>query len=596
LQAVSDIQKQSYLKNGFPSFLKIIPQMKYWFTLKPALIKKPFGVKEDIMKKEKKRTVSDGVICGEIGYNDLSANEKHIIADALRRGVTRREFISWLTATGVTLASAGSILTAAKTAMAETPKRGGKIRYATTQHGPDDTLDPPLATDSVDYTRLRIHYNSLVQYNEKLLPQPELAEEFSSNDAFTEWTFKIRKDVVFHDGSKLTADDVVWSMRRHMGDDSKSVAKPYMSGVKEWKKVDSHTAKAILSSPDADFAAMLGTYHMKIVKKDTTDWQNPPGTGPFTLKEFKPGVRSVHERNRNYWRDGPNLDVIECTAITDPVARVNALRSGDMDLVANVDPKAIRQVEGTPGVQILSVASGKFMGICCMKNQAPGNSDDFVMAMKFLQRRERIVESILKGHGSLGNDQPIHNTYPDFCDTLPQRKFDLDKAKFHLKKTGITWAEIYVAEVSSGITDMVLMTQREAAKIGLKLDVKRVPTDGYWSAVWMKTPINVTNWYNRPTANMMMSIAFAPNAPWNDTAWHNERMGELLIASRAVKDPVKRKEMYCEMQTLIHNECGMVISAHLNYVDGVSDKVKGIPKVPLGECGACEWPEFAWLA
>jgi peptide/nickel transport system substrate-binding protein len=546
---------------------------------------------------EKTRSSISGVeVRGEIGYTDLSAQEKNLISDTLRRGMTRREFMTWLTATGVTLASAGSIFTSAKTAMAETPKRGGKVKCAVQAHGPADTMDPVLATASVDYTRHRIHYNSLVQHNDKLIPQPELAEEFSPNDDFTEWTFKIRKDVVFHDGSKLTADDVVWSMQRHMGKDSKSVAKPLMAGAKEWKKVDSHTVKAILNSSDADFATILGMFQFKILKKDTADWQNPTGTGPFTLKEFKPGMRSLHERNRNYWRDGPNLDVIEITAITDAVARVNALLSGDMQLVSTVDPKAIRQVEGTPGVHILSVPSGQYPGICCMKNTAPGNNPDFVMAMKLLQRRERIVKSILKKQGTLGNDQPINNVYPDHCDTLVQRKFDPDKAKFHLKKSGITRAEIQVAEVGAGMTDMVLMTQREASKIGLTLDVKRVPNDGYWGAVWMKTPINVVVWNARPTANIMMSLAFAPGAPWNDTAWNNERMGELLLASRAVKDPVKRKEMYCEMQTLIHNESGIVIPAHNNYVDGISDKVKGMPRVPLESLGGCEWPEFAWLA
>jgi peptide/nickel transport system substrate-binding protein len=548
------------------------------------------------MKEKTCSNISGVEVRGEIGYNDLSAKDKHTITGALRRGVTRRQFVSWLMATGVTLASAGSIFSSAKTAMAATPKRGGKIRYATDLHGPNDTMDPILATSSIDYTRHRAHYNSLVQHNEKLVPQPELAEEFSMNDSATEHTFKIRKDVVFHDGSKLTADDVVWSMRRHMGEDSKSVVKPLMAGAKEWKKVDSHTVKAILHTPDVDLATVLGIFQFKIVKKDTTDWQNPPGTGPFRLKEFKPGVRAVHERNRSYWRDGPNLDVIETTAITDPVARVNALRSGDIQLAGGIDPKAIRQVESTPGVNVLSVASGQYMGICCMLNTAPGNNRDFVMAMKFLQRRERIVKSILKGHGALGNDQPINNTYPDFCDTLPQRKFDPDKAKFHLKKTGITQCEIYVAEVASGLTDTVLMTQREAGRIGLKIDIKRVPTDGYWDTVWMKMPINVVTWNNRPTANSMLSIAFAPDAPWNDSRWNNKRMGELLVAARAVKDPVKRKEMYCEMQTLIHNECGMVIPAHINYIDGMSDKVNGIPKVPLGQLGASEWPEFAWLA
>jgi peptide/nickel transport system substrate-binding protein len=547
------------------------------------------------MQDDNKNKMSSSVICGEIKYNDLNAQEKNTIMDALRRGVTRREFVTWLMAAGVTMASAGSIFTTAKTAMAMTPKRGGKIKYSSSNHGPADTMDPSLATANIDYNRHRMHYNNLVQLNDQMLPEPELAEEFSINDSATEYTFKIRKDVVFHDGSKLTADDVVWSMRRHMGEDSKSVVKPLAAGIKEWKKIDSHTVKAILNSPDADLATVLGVFQFKILKKDTTDWQKPVGTGPFTLKEFKPGVRSVHERNRNYWRDGPNLDVIEATAITDPVARVNALLSGDMQVVADVDPKAIRQVESTPGVGISSIPAGKYVGICCMKNTAPGNNDDFVMAMKFLQRRERIVKSILKKHGTVGNDHPINEVYPDHCDTLAQRKFDPDKAKFHLKKSGITRAEIHVGEVASGLTDMVLMTQRDASKIGLKLDVKRVPTDGYWGSVWMKTPLNAVYWNGRPTANSMLSIAYAPDAPWNDTKWNNARMGELLIATRAEKDPVKRKEMYCEMQTLIHNECGIVLPAHMNYIDGISDKVKGIPKVPLANLGAGEWPEFAWL-
>lgn len=548
------------------------------------------------MKEKTHSNISGVEIPGEIGYSDLSAKEKDTITHALRRGVTRREFMTWLMATGVTVASAGSIFTSAKTAIAATPKRGGKLKWATDLHGPSDTMDPIMATSSIDYGRHRAHYNNLIQLNEKIEPRPELAEEFSMNDSATEYTFKIRKDVVFHDGSKLTADDVVWSMRRHMGKDSKSVVKPLMAGAKEWKKVDSHTVKVTLVNPDADFATILGIFQMKIAKKDTTDWQNPPGTGPFTLKEFKPGMRALHERNKNYWRDGPNLDVLETMAITDPVARVNALLSRDIHIAVSVDPKAIKQIEGMKGVGISSVPSGKYMGICCMTNTAPGNNPDFVMAMKLLQRRKKMIKSILKNHGTVGNDQPINLTYPDYCDTLAQRTFDPDKAKFHLKKSGVTEADVHVAEVAAGITDSVLITQREASKIGLKLNIKRVPNDGYWGAVWMKTPLNVVVWNSRPTANSMLSIAFAPDAPWNDTLWNNDRVGKLLVDSRSVKDPVKRKEMYCEMQTIIHNECGMVIPVHSNYIDGLSDKVKGMPWVPLGESGACEFPEFVWLA
>ena len=406
---------------------------------------------------------------------------------------------------------------------------------------------------------------------------------------------KLRKGVKFHDGSPFTADDVIYSMNRHYGDKSTSTAKPLVADVTEWKKVDSHTVKAILSGPNADLPVILGTPQFKIIKDGTTDFQNPVGTGPFLLKDFQPGVRSLHVRNDDYWREGANVDEIEIFAITDKIARTSALLSGDIDMMMSLDPKAIKQVEAADGVGIWTAETGAYMGICCMTNAAPGNNRDFVLAMKYIQRREKVVRSILKGQGSVGNDQPISSAYGvDFCAELPQREHDLDKAKFHLQKSGITEAEISVAEVDPGITDTCLLAQREAQKIGLDLKINKVPNDGYWGAVWMKSPMNVTSWNMRPTANTMMTLAFAPDAPWNDTLWADERMGKWLKESRSATDPSLRHELYCDMQTLINEESGMVIMAHKNFVDAKSDAIEGIGRMPLGNFGGYEWPEFAW--
>jgi peptide/nickel transport system substrate-binding protein len=219
---------------------------------------------------------------------------------------------------------------------------------------------------------------------------------------------------------------------------------------------------------------------------------------------------------------------------------------------------------------------------------------DFVLALKYLQRREKILKGIFKGMGSMGNDHPIGSAYLKHCADLPQRPFDPDKAKYHLKKSGITEAEMSVAEIKGGITDMCLLLQREASKIGLKLNVKRVPNDGYWGAVWMKTPICVSSWNMRPTANVMLTLAYKSDAPWNEVHWKNERFDELLLASRAEADPAKSQELYCEMQKLVSDDGGNVIPLHAAYLDAISSKVKGMPKVPLAATGG-EWPEYAWI-
>jgi len=531
----------------------------------------------------------------ELNFQKLTQSDKDLVSKLVKGGFSRRDVLKLSMATGVSLIAAEQLLTDGKAVMAATPKKGGSVRMASNLHGPNDQLDPILFTSTIDYTRGRATYNSLVQHANDLTPQPELAETFEPNGNATEWTFKIRKGVTFHDGKKLTADDIVYTMKRHQGEDSKSVIKSVLASVKEWKKTGPLEVKAILESPNADLPTLLGLFQTKIVQEGSTG--EGIGTGPYVMDSFQPGVKSVHSRNKNYWREGANLDAIEITAITDPVARVNALISGDMQMVTQIEPNAFRQVESADGVTLLSTPAALQLGICILKNTAPGNNDDFVKGMQYIQDRERIVKRVLKGKGSLGNDTPISSAHgKDFCSELPQRPYDPDKAKFHFKKSGISSAELFVAPVTGGIEDVCLTAQANCAKIGFDLQLKKVPTDGYWGAVWMKEPLNVVTWNMRPTANSQLAIQFGPGAAWNDTFWNNERMGKLLSMSLAETDPAKRHEMYCEMQTLVHNGSGMVIPAFSNINDGIAKNVMGMPTVPLGQLGGNEWPEFIWLA
>ena len=513
--------------------------------------------------------------------------------------LSRREFMQGLLATGLGVSAASALVAGTSNARAATAKKGGKIRFGWDQHGPADTLDPVLYTSTLDYTRGRANFNNLLQFNDDTSLRGELAEEWSVNDKATEFTFKLRKGVTWHDGKPFTADDVVYSMTRHLGEDSTSKAKGLVNMVREWKKVDSHTVKAMLETPNADLPQILGTFHFKVVQDGAAGkdgyFNLPAGTGPFKITEFKPGVRSVHVRNPDYWRDGPNVDELEVFAITDNVARVNALISGDIDIMGNLDPKAIKQVEAADGVEVYSVESGATTHIVAMVDRPPTNNQDFVLALKHLQPRERVMRSILKGQGGIGNDHAIGPAYSDHCAALPIRPYDPDKAKFHLKKSGIGKATLHTAEVGLGTVDLCLVMQAEAAKIGLDLEVKKVASDGYWGTIWMNQPLHVTAWNMRPTANVMMSLMYFSEAPWNETRWKDERFDKLLVEVRGVTDPGLRQEMYCEMQAMIHNDAGTLLPVHRNYVDAISSKVKGLPRVPLAAVGGCEWPEFVWL-
>ena len=533
-----------------------------------------------------------------IQLGSMPSVDKDFVETALRKGASRREVMSWLMAMGATVAAAGSIVTSATEAIAATPKKGGRIRFAWDQHGPADTLDPQLYTASIDYVRGRLMYNNLTRLQEDLTAGPELAESFESNNTATEWTFRLRKDVEWHDGTKFTADDVIFSMMRHIGKDSTSKAKTLVGSIKEWVKDDAHTVRAILSEPNSEIPVVLGTFNFKIIKNGTTDFQNPTGTGPFKLTEFKPGVRAIHDRNDNYWGNGgPYVDRFETFAITDSVARVNALISGDIDMCGNLDPKAISQVDAAAGVETFKVPSGAYMDIVVRQDKGPGkNNPDLIAGLKYLQRRDRVLKIVQKGVGDIGNDQPVGPAYgAGWCNSQETRPYDPEKAKFHLKKSGVTTAELNVAEVGPGLTDICLMLQRECSKVGFDLKIKKVPNDGYWGAIWNKAPLHVSSWNMRPSANIIMTLAYKSDAPWNESAWKNEKFDKLLAASRAELDPAKRQQIDCEAQKLISDEAGTMIATHRAYVDALSSKLKGIPKVPVAAFGGLEFPEYIWI-
>ncbi len=531
-----------------------------------------------------------------ITFERMRPNDREDVLRVVNGGATRREFINWMMAAGASAAVAGGVFSSAKEAIASTPKKGGRLRMAIEAHSPGDTLDPALFSTNADYFRGRMFYGSLTRLQDDLSYQPELAEEVLSNDDATEWTFKLRKGVEFHNGKEMTADDVVYSMNRHVGEKSVSTGSTLFSMVERWEKVNKYEARAILNSPNGDLPIALGTFQFKIIPDGWTDFRNPVGTGPFKVKEFKPGVRCVGARNENFWEEGAYLDELEHFAITDPVARLNALFAGDVDAIAKVPPKALEKIGSQAGIDLWTTQSGGFIGLAFRLDMAQSGNRELIRTIQYLMDRERLVKGVMKGQGSIGNDQPIGPAYFDHCPDIPQRLLDPEKAKYHFEKSGIgnTPVPIVVADVGVGAVEQALYLQREAKKIGLNIEVQKVAPDGYWSAIWKVAPICATNWNMRPTANIMLSVAYHSQAKWNESFWKNEQFDQILTDVLAVTDLAKRRQMYCDLQTIIHEEGGIALPAHTNYIDAVGDYVKGRTHVPLNNFGGCESPPFLW--
>lgn len=533
-----------------------------------------------------------------LSWETLSLRERERLTAAAGQGASRRDMLGLLGALGIGASFGGTLIGAATTAHAQSPKKGGKIRVAGFGSSTADTLDPAKQSYSTDYCRCTMFYNGLTELDDTMNPKLALAESIE-NDKATVWTIKLKKGIQFHNGKELTSEDVVFSLKRHHDPATGSKAKALADLMKEIVATGTHEVKITLSGPNADFPVVLGTYHFLIAQAGTTDFSKGIGTGPFKCKEFTPGVRSIAVRNENYWKQGagPYLDEIEFFGIPDVGARVNALLAGDVHFIGNVNPASAKNILGTKGFSILETKSGNYTDLVMRGDSAPGNNPDFVLGMKYLMNREQIKRNAFQGYAEVANDHPVPPLNRYFAADIPQRKFDPEKAKFHLGKAGVLTSTLPVvtSPAATGSVEMGLLLQQAAQGIGMKIDLKQVPADGYWSNYWMKVPVGYGNINPRPTADILFSLFFASTAAWNESAWKNEKFDQLMIAARAETNEAKRKQMYTDMQVLIHESSGIGIPVFINGLDAHSDKLKGLRPMGTGSMMGYAFGEHVWL-
>lgn len=508
----------------------------------------------------------------------------------------RRDVLRTLVAAGM-YATLGGIAAQSARADVQTPRKGGRIRVASLSSSTADTLDPARGALSTDYARHYMIYSGLTQFDSNLAPQLALAEDIQSSDR-TLWTIRLRKGVQFHDGKTLTASDVVHSLLRHKNPATGSKMKPVVEQFAGVKASGPHEVRIQLTTPNADLPAILADSHFLIVKDGTTDFRTAVGTGPYRLKEFIPGVRTVAVRNANYWKPGkPYLDEIELVGIPDESARVNALLSGDVHLVNAVNPRSTRRISASPGHTVLETKSGLYTNLIMRQDAPPTGNPDFVLAMKYLFDRELIRRALFRGYGAIGNDHPIPPGHRYYAHDLPQRPYDPERAGFHLRKAGLSTIRLplYASPAAEGSIDMASVLQETASKIGLKLAVNRVPADGYWSNHWMKHPLGFGNTNPRPTADLLFSLFYKSDAPWNESGWKNERFDQLLVAARGEADEAKRRQMYVDMQALVHGQGGVAIPMFISLIDGYDKRIRGMGSIPIGGLMGYSFADHVWL-
>lgn len=235
------------------------------------------------------------------------------------------------------------------------------------------TLDPHSQNHATTISILQHAYEALVRYDKKFQVEAGLAASWQQVSP-VQWRFNLRKNVKFHDGSPFTADDVVFSYQRIK--QPQGTMQPYVTGVKDVKKVDDHTVDFMLDGPNPVFLRNLVVFHIMSKswseknkaqnvqnykdKEESFASRNVNGTGAYIIKLWEPDKRVVLAANPAWWdkREGNVTDVIY-TPIKSDATRVSALLAGDVDIVTDLPTQDVARLRTDPKLKVLDGAENR---------------------------------------------------------------------------------------------------------------------------------------------------------------------------------------------------------------------------------------------
>jgi peptide/nickel transport system substrate-binding protein len=507
--------------------------------------------------------------------------------------ITRRRLLEGAAKGGFALGAGGLIAacgsSATKSKTSTTAAVAGKPRYGGTLHGgftggsSSDTIDPNSPVNNLDYARVINLYDPLVWMDRQGLPYLRLAEEMTPNRDATVWTIRLRKGVLFHDGKELTADDLIFSIKRTVNPKNPGAGANTFHGaqISAIRKLDRYTIALPFAAPYSTFLDSLPDRIFWVVPEGF-DPKKPIGTGPFKYVSFTPGQQSVFVRWEHYWdQPYPYADTLILSDYSDQTSQVNALLSGEVNLINLLSQDVIGTVTGG-GKKIVISDGGGFNPFTMRVDQAPFNDVRVRQAFRLMVNRPKMLDIVFGGHGTIGND--IFGIWdPAYDHALPQRVQDIEQAKHLLKAAGhdgLT-VELVTSDIAQGVVNMAQVFVQDAAQAGVTVNLRQVTPTEFYGPSYLKWVFAQDYWYYNPYYPQVQQ-AMLPTAPFNECHFDDPRYNKLYAQALASTDEAKRIEIAHEMQMIDYTEGGYIIPFFPPVIDGFAPNVGGVVTSKVG--------------
>ncbi len=499
----------------------------------------------------------------------------------------RRTILAGAAAFGASLPFAPAFSSAE--AATATPRQGGVLRVSVNQAA--SVLNPLLTRVNPEYLVSELLYSGLTRLRLDMTAEPDLAESWTTSADLTTWTFKLRPNLVFQDGTPCTSKDVEASFQRMMDPKTGSAARTNIGPVKDVTATDATTVVFHLKGPYADLPVALAYTNAKIIpsaiaKGDMSVLSHSAnGTGPFKLVSFSPERQIVVERNLHYWDPTrPHVDRVEVVVYPDPTAEASALIAGDTDLMAETQPSQFGRLKSAKGVVPLRVPSGQFLNVNMACYAKPFSDMRIRQALALTVDRKAMVGFVAEGYGTPGDDTPISPAY-HFYHKMPLKQRNIPEARKLLAEAGYPNGIdlTLVASVNPSTRAQLAVAMREMAKeAGFRIKVQTMPHATYLATVWKKGHFYVGFYNMQATADAIFSLLYTSNAAWPETRWDNKAFDTLVEQARITTDEAKRAALYAQAQELMNQQVPSVIPVFFDLLAGKRAYVENYALNPRG--------------
>ena len=476
--------------------------------------------------------------------------------------------------------AAGATTAPATTATEGQPKRGGRLRVGHVGGGKAESFNPAVGSTFIDASRYLNLYDLLVRVNPDLTLAPGLALEWEPNADSTVWQFKLRPDVVWHDGKPFTANDVIYTLRSW--GDEKHIAHSAAANIRlaDLRAVDDLTLEIPLKSPNARLPESFTQQNNVVIQDGATDFSKPVGTGPFKFESFTVGERSLCSRNESYWEEGkPYVDEWEDISISDNAARLNALLAGEIDMMSQIEPTQAKVHLQGDQIQVIRAPSPTAIQVFYMAVDIPPFDDPLVrQAFRLIPDRQGLIDRALLGFGTVANDIPGRGLW-NFAEDLPPRDQDLEQAKALLAQAGKENLEVtlHTSEIVPGFVEAATLFAEMAKGAGVTVNVKKEDPNAYFDTSKLYTKLDFgQSFWTYASLGLWYEQALLSDAIWNETHWRDPEFDKLVRAAQGAPTEEEALERWHEVQVIQYNEGGYIVWAQIDILDAAASYVKGI--------------------